>query len=91
MVYWPALWRTLFRMRQEYLAPVGANKVGGTGLPVAFSVDPLGGESPVGAVPVAHSGVVDQAQVAVVGHRVVLGVGPDVFLEDCLVVALRGS
>ena len=78
-------------MRQEKLAAVRANKVGGTGLPVAFSVDPLGGESPVGAVPVAHSGVVDQAQVAVVGHRVVLGVRPDVFLEDCLVVALRGS
>ena len=69
MVYWPALYRTLFRMRQEKLAPVRANKVGGTGLPVAFSVDPLGGESPVGAVPVAHSGVVDQAQVAVMGTR----------------------
>ena len=78
-------------MRQEYLAAVRANKVCSMGLPVALTVDPLGGESPVGTVPVAHSGVVIQAEVAVVGDRVVLGVRPDVFFEDCLVVALRGS
>ena len=90
MVHWPALWRTRLGQWQKQLAPIGANKVGDSGLTEALPIDPLCRESPVGAVPVANSRVVVQTQVAVMRDRVVLSVGPNDLFKHRLIVTLLG-